>query len=230
MRRFSRFWVVAALLLATAGGLGAAAKKAPAGCSACHGDFKKLLGDAHPAVKGTAIAECLPCHARPEQAGGKSAFAVKIHRGHAAPEAGVPCTVCHVFKEGKSFTLKGRKGSLGRPDAKDFARAQELMPTPGAGGFLASYHAEKKVSCSGCHGPAFPLRGDEVANERCLACHGPSEALIEKTKPKEAHGLNPHKSHYGDISCTACHFGHQKAVVLCKDCHPKTTLVIPFAK
>lgn len=230
MKRFPESWLTAALLLAFAGGLGAAPAKAPAGCIACHPDFKKVLGDAHPAVKGKSIAECLPCHGKPGPAAGKNAFAVRIHRGHAAPESGVPCSVCHDFKAGRSFTVKGGKRSLGKPDAADFARTRELMPVPGAAAFLSGQHAAKQVSCSGCHGPAFPLKGDEVANERCLACHGSYEALAEKTKPKEAHGLNPHKSHYGEIACTACHFGHQKSVVLCKDCHPKTTLVVPFDK
>ncbi|BDU72532.1 cytochrome c3 family protein [Mesoterricola silvestris] len=226
MRRFHSLWVLAALLLASAGGLGAAPAKA-AGCRACHDDFKQLLGDAHPPVKGRAIAECLPCHGK---ASGKGAFSVRIHRGHSAPDSGVACAACHDFKVGRSFSVKGAKASLGKPDAADFARAREFMPVPGDSGFLASHHAKKLVSCAGCHGGAFPLRGTEVANATCLACHGTPEALAEKTRPKEAHGLNPHKSHYGDIACTACHFGHQPSVVLCKDCHPKTTLAVPFGK
>lgn len=230
MKPFSESLLLSALLLAFAGGLGAAPAKAPGACSACHADFKSLLGEAHPAVKGRSIAECAPCHRKPGAAAGKNAFAVRIHRGHAAPESSVPCSACHEFKMGRSFTVKGAKGSLGKPDASDFARTRELMPVPGAPAFLATHHAGKLVSCAACHGAAFPLRGAEVANDRCLACHGPLEALAGKTKPKEAHGLNPHKSHYGEIACTACHFGHQPSVVLCKDCHPKATLVIPFDK
>ncbi|MDR3670721.1 MAG: cytochrome c3 family protein [Holophaga sp.] len=201
----------------------------PAGdCRACHPDFKAVLGATHPVVKAKSIAECLTCHGKPGQVGAENAFSVRIHRAHAAPDSGVACIVCHDFKAGRSFTVKGRKQNLGKPTAADFALCKDIMATLGTAKFMASGHVDKRIGCSGCHGATFPMKGDTVENEACLACHGSYEALAEKSRVKDPKGLNPHKSHLGVIACTVCHFGHQKSVVYCRDCHPKTTLAIPF--
>lgn len=230
MQSISRIWVVAALLLAVAAGAGAAGGKGQGGCAACHENFKKVLGESHPAVKAKSIAECLPCHGKPGGAPGPNAFSVRIHRAHAGEGSGVDCTACHGFKAGKSFSVKGGKRNLGKPTPGDYALVKEIMSARGAIPYLASAHADKRIACSGCHGSAFPMKGDSVENEACLSCHVSYEALAGKSKAKDAEGLNPHSSHLGAIACTACHFGHQKSVVYCKDCHPKTTLAVPFGK
>jgi len=197
---------------------------APPGCAACHPDLAAQLGPAHPKVKGDGIQKCLPCH-DPARKGAfeaaKNPFAVKLHRGH----GGVDCAVCHAGN-GKTFSVKGAKKPLGKATADDLKAARAAFADVAGGRHLASAHAKAGVSCAGCHANRVPGKGDGVEDGRCLACHGPLDALVERTRPKEAHLPNPHKSHYGEMACTACHFGHQKSVVMCKDCHPKFKLTI----
>ncbi|QEM70130.1 cytochrome c3 family protein [Geobacter sp. FeAm09] len=104
------------------------------------------------------------------------------------------------------------------------------MASLDAGALLAAAHGKHQVACSGCHGASLPVKGAAVENDRCLACHGSYDTLAEKTKPKEPHGPNPHASHLGAIACTACHYGHRKAEIYCKDCHPKFIMKIPFGE
>jgi formate-dependent nitrite reductase cytochrome c552 subunit len=71
-----------------------------------------------------------------------------------------------------------------------------------------------------------PAAGAEVANDRCLACHGPLDKLVAKTRPAQFADRNPHESHLGDIACTTCHRGHEQSAVYCLDCHPKFQMKI----
>lgn len=208
-----------------------AAKKPTGSCRPCHADLKSQLGPTHPAVTKDTIAACLPCHnATGKAAKHSSAFSTRIHAPHVTATSGVTCELCHVIVPDKRFTVRGSAKNLGKPTADDVTLDREIMASLDTGKFLAAAHVKNQVSCSGCHGAALPVKGDAVENDRCLACHGSYEALAEKTKPKEPHGPNPHKSHLGAIACTACHYGHQKAVLYCKDCHPKFTMKIPFGE
>jgi hypothetical protein len=73
--------------------------------------------------------------------------------------------------------------------------------------FLAGAHAMKQVNCDGCHGTGGTVVDDneQPVNSNCVKCHG---ALDEVAKKATGH-INPHKSHLGEINCTACHHGQQ---------------------
>ncbi len=200
-------------------------------CTACHPDLSAQLGAKHPKVKAEGIAKCLPCHdsAKKTAEAGKNAFSARLHAAHAKPDSGVTCEVCHT-RDAKGFAVRGARKPLGKASAEDVKLLKETFASVAGGQFLASSHAKAGLACSGCHASRVPTKGDSVEDERCLACHGPLDTLIEKTRPKDAHLPNPHKSHYGAMACTACHFGHQPSVVMCKDCHPKFKLTISHGK
>jgi hypothetical protein len=67
-----------------------------------------------------------------------------------------------------------------------------------------------------------------VENDRCLACHGPIEALAARSANPEWPKRNPHDSHLrAEVACTACHHAHSASVVYCADCHRLWKLTIP---
>ena len=45
-------------------------------------------------------------------------------------------------------------------------------------------HAKATVDCAGCHGKQMPLLDSTVANDRCLACHGPLAQLSPRASRK----------------------------------------------
>lgn len=67
-------------------------------------------------------------------------------------------------------------------------------------------HMAVGVGCSACHG-AGPKTA-QVESERCLACHGPREALAA-----------PHAPYHDGVSCASCHPGHTKSSAGCSTCH-----------
>jgi hypothetical protein len=201
-------------------------------CTACHPDFAAQLGGGHPKVKADSIAKCLPCHdpgRAAASAATKNPFGARIHAAHAKDGSGVACGDCHT-SDARGFSVRGARKPLGRLAGEDLKAAKAAFADVAEGRHLASGHAQAGVTCAGCHASRVPGQGAAVEDERCLACHGPLEALIEKTRPKEVHLPNPHKSHYGAMACTACHLGHQPSVVMCKDCHPKFNLTISHGK
>lgn len=92
--------------------------------------------------------------------------------------------------------------------------------------FLAGQHAKNGITCAECHGQARPVKVDDnetAVNQSCVGCHG---ALKEVGAKAQGH-INPHVSHLGDITCTACHAGHQGSRLYCANCHG-FELKIPF--
>jgi fumarate reductase flavoprotein subunit len=83
--------------------------------------------------------------------------------------------------------------------------------------FLAGVHLKKQVNCEGCHGTGGNVVDDneQPVNMNCITCHG---ALDEVAKKSTA-PINPHKSHLGEINCTACHHGHEASKPYCLYCH-----------
>jgi len=122
------------------------------------------------------------------------------------PESHVPikdmpydgCVVCHVAG-GTAGTLKTK--------------------VPGS-----HLHALRGMKCEQCHGKVKKPEPVEMA--KCLACHGETAKLAEKTANVKPH--NPHQSpHYGtDADCNLCHHQHAKSENLCAQCH-KFDFVVP---
>lgn len=218
--------VAAALLALTFAAGPALAAKA---CKDCHADLAKVLPGSHPKVKNPTLAGCLSCHApdtegKPE----KNAYSVAMHRAHVGGKGALACTECHVVKEsGQPGAAAGKIVLVA--DQESFAAATGLMKQPDGARWTAGLHAKAGFSCASCHGAGVPKAGAEVGNDRCLACHGPLEKLVEKTKPAQFADRNPHHSHLGDIACTTCHRGHEASVVYCLDCHPKFEMKIQGA-
>ncbi len=82
---------------------------------------------------------------------------------------------------------------------------------------LAGNHAKRGLDCIMCHTGNKISDSESEINAKCSTCHGGLESLAAKTE--KAGQPNPHKSHLGQIQCTACHSGHQESVAYCTNCH-----------
>lgn len=87
---------------------------------------------------------------------------------------------------------------------------------------LAERHKAKGVGCIMCHGTEKPEPFAEVSADKCLACHGPRDALAKKTEKWGKR--NPHDNHLGEVECSVCHKGHQKSASYCSNCHKDFTM------
>lgn len=193
-------------------------------CASCHADFASVLPKSHVPVKGKDFAPCLACH-KPDTSGKPvvNRFSAALHRAHAA-NTEVDCAVCHVARGKGAVAVAGSKVALPVTTAEliDLKRIVQSWATPK---YLDGLHGRAAVDCVGCHA-GVPRTGDEVANDRCLACHGPLDKVVAKTRPAQFPDRNPHESHLGPIACTACHKGHEASAVYCLDCHRKFPMKI----
>lgn len=79
------------------------------------------------------------------------------------------------------------------------------------------YHLLANITCEQCH---QKLNEPEMPTmEQCVACHGSTAELAEKTKGVKPR--NPHASpHYGtELDCNYCHHQHTKSENYCVRCH-----------
>jgi fumarate reductase flavoprotein subunit len=89
---------------------------------------------------------------------------------------------------------------------------------PGAGhGFLIDKHRAAGVNCAGCHKDAPPPNAPQAM--ACLGCHGSYSQLAAKTAADQP---NPHASHLGELTCSACHHVHMASELFCAQCHAFT--------
>lgn len=98
---------------------------------------------------------------------------------------------------------------------------------PDAPRVLAEFHRADN-GCASCHATDAGPSDDNLTyeNSRCVACHG---SLAELAEVGVKAGVSPHESHLiGELSCTACHKGHEKSVSYCDACH-SFPHEIPFA-
>lgn len=224
-RAIARAAAAALLLALLAPGAQAAPDKA---CKDCHADIAKVLPAAHPKTGGQ-LAACLACH-KPDAAGktGKNAFSTAMHGAHVQGKGALACTSCHVVKAAGRMSVQGGKVLL-VADRESFDAATRMMSMEDGAKWTAGLHAGRQLGCASCHGAGVPKAGAEVANDRCLSCHGPMQKLVDRTKPAQFADRNPHHSHLGDIACTTCHRGHEASAVYCLDCHPKFEMKISGA-
>lgn len=203
----------------------AAVKKDESSCNVCHYEYRTLLPDDHHDVDKGETAHCLVCH-KPQVSGDPSpnVFSALIHGSHSDL---AECLDCHPWKEDGAFELPRSGGTLGKPSNEDMEWIKESFSTWVESPFLDAIHGEGHVTCSGCHGENLPLLDATVRNERCLACHGPMESLVEKTRPEKFPDRNPHESHLGEIACTVCHHAHFESEVYCLGCHGDFEMSIP---
>lgn len=93
--------------------------------------------------------------------------------------------------------------------------------------FMAGSHMKKGLDCATCH-PSSKINDSETEiNGQCVQCHGD---MVAMGKISAAIEPNPHDSHLGNISCTACHAGHEESTTYCSNCHDFPSLKVPFGK
>ena len=88
-------------------------------------------------------------------------------------------------------------------------------------GYLAGVHTKKGLDCAACHTTNVISDSETEINKQCAICHGSLEQMGTKTSSQTP---NPHKSHIGQMQCTACHSGHVPSVAYCTNCHDFPTL------
>ena len=86
---------------------------------------------------------------------------------------------------------------------------------------LAGVHTKKGLDCAACHTTNVISDSETEINKQCAICHGSLEQMGTKTSSQTP---NPHKSHIGQMQCTACHSGHVPSVAYCTNCHDFPTL------
>lgn len=87
--------------------------------------------------------------------------------------------------------------------------------------YLAGVHTKKGLDCAACHTTNVISDSETEINKQCAICHGSLEQMGTKTSSQTP---NPHKSHIGQMQCTACHSGHVLSVAYCTNCHDFPTL------
>lgn len=87
--------------------------------------------------------------------------------------------------------------------------------------YLAGVHTKKGLDCAACHTTNVISDSETEINKQCAICHESLEQMGTKTSSQTP---NPHKSHIGQMQCTACHSGHVPSVAYCTNCHDFPTL------
>ena len=190
-------------------------KVPPVKCASCH-KTAKILPASHKAYSLKATDRCFSCH----KVEGKAApLGEKIHSSHLekSPATMKNCFACH------QADRQGEVAFAGRPGMK---ASKEAMP--GVAGYfeswnapdlLAGSHRRNGVYCLDCHSDYMDAYAAGDTQAGCTGCHGGTEEMIKKTE-KTKYSHNPHKSHYVDLKCSACHSGHKPFVDYCAQCHP----------
>lgn len=184
-------------------------------CSGCHKKLSRVIPSSHNNYKVEPMFSCFICH----KINGKAKpLGEKIHIAHLQkkPDIMANCFSCHIArKTGEvSFpgypTMKADKESM-QPKTTFF---NSWMQSP----YLDNFHRKVGVYCLGCHTNYMDELEVTETQEKCIQCHGNYDELIAKTNALKYEN-NPHKSHYPDLKCSACHHGHKEFTDYCAQCH-----------
>ena len=217
MRKICLIVAAVCVALTFGSGIGLSAGTAPPqkqSCKACHSDLKEVLPSGHKPVAGDGIKACVSCHKPGKGDGTKpSPLFTRLHKPHASS---VDCEVCHAWSPGKAFTVIGSKQALGTFSQNEMKAIKKEMTSWAESGFLDALHGRKDLTCRACHdGNLIPDDSETRENKACIKCHGSLDKLASGTREH----INPHKSHLGEIACTACHHGHIASKPYCSNCH-----------
>jgi hypothetical protein len=184
-------------------------------CVTCHKTAMKILPEDHKGYKLEATALCFGCH-RPE--GKAKPLGEKIHGAHLqkAPAAMKNCLACHRPDKKGEVLFPGYPGMKATKDG--MAKVPPFFTSWTNSPFLDHSHQQKGVYCLNCHSDYMDeyAAGDTQAG--CVKCHGDYDAMINKTA-KTKYENNPHKSHFVDLKCSACHHSHKEFEDNCGKCH-----------
>ena len=100
--------------------------------------------------------------------------------------------------------------------AEPFADLSKQYMSGDKAAYLAGVHTKKGLDCAACHTSNVISDSETEINKQCAICHGSLEQMGAKTNSQSP---NPHKSHIGQMQCTACHSGHVPSVAYCTNCH-----------
>ncbi|MCL1926822.1 MAG: cytochrome c3 family protein [Syntrophorhabdaceae bacterium] len=192
-----------------------AQKDAPVKCAQCHKDTK-ILPDSHKKYSLRATGKCFVCH----KADGKTKpLGESIHVAHLEKSSSAMknCLSCHTASKDGEVTF---------PSYPNMKVSKDTMPdlykyfeSWMASDLLVGSHRRNGAYCLDCHKDYTDeyMAGD--TKSACAGCHGDDEEMAKKTAgTKYMH--NPHKSHYVDLKCSACHSGHKPFEDFCAQCHP----------
>ncbi|HMA96790.1 MAG TPA: flavocytochrome c [Polyangiaceae bacterium] len=117
--------------------------------------------------------------------------------------------------------------SLERPTIQDTDAATPLVSLKTKlPEFLADSHHDRHFNCQDCHSDTAGLKLDDnesAENARCIGCHG----TLGQIADRDGATISVHRSHLGEINCTACHHAHTYSQASCGNCHFFQTK-IPF--
>ncbi len=119
---------------------------------------------------------------------------------HASLPDDAACASCH------RNLVHSRPGSLSAAD--EISMIARAMDDWVHSRNLSNTHAQKGISCSGCHGnDLIPDANASGPNAKCVTCHGGIETVAKAFKGPA--NLNPHAANLGNIACGSCHQVHE---------------------
>jgi hypothetical protein len=192
-----------------------AQKTSPIKCVTCHKSPAKILPASHKAYKLENTAPCLGCH-KPE--GKAKPLGEKIHTTHLQKPGNAMknCFACHTATKGGEVSFSSYPEMKGARD-----RMPAIFPFFASwmtSSFLDQGHQQKGIYCTGCHKNYVDEYEATDTQAQCVTCHGDSDEMIKKTANTKYEN-NPHKSHFVDLKCSACHHSHKEFEDYCAKCH-----------
>ena len=190
-------------------------KSQPVKCASCH-KTTNILPASHKSYSLQATGKCFECH---KVDGKAKPLGEPVHTAHLkkSPETMKNCFACHTAGKGGEVTFPGRPGMKASKDAMPglFKYFDSWMNS----GQLDASHRGNGVYCLDCHTDYVDeyAAGDTKAG--CTGCHGSDAEMAKKTAVTK-YSQNPHKSHYVDLKCSACHHSHKPFEDFCAQCHP----------
>lgn len=192
-----------------------AQKDAPVKCASCHKDTK-ILPESHKKYSLQATGKCFACH----KVGGKvKSLGENIHVAHLkkSPTTMKNCFSCHTASKDGEVIFPGHSDMKAPKDAMSglYKYFESWMTSD----LLDGSHRRKGAYCLDCHKDYTDEDMVSDTKSACMGCHGNDDEMVKKTADtKYIH--NPHKSHYVDLKCSACHRGHKPFEDFCAQCHP----------
>lgn len=192
-----------------------AQKAAPVQCASCH-KATKILPANHKSYSLQTTGKCFDCH---KVDGKAKPLGEKIHTSHLqkSPAKMKNCLSCHTASKDGEVTFPGRPGMKASKDT--MPGLHKYFESWMTSDFLDGRHHRKEAYCLDCHTDYVDeyTAGDTKA--ACVGCHGDDAEMAKQTAATK-YMQNPHKSHYVDLKCSACHHGHKPFQDFCAQCHP----------
>lgn len=215
MTRLTVALVLIFSFLVLSAGPALAQKHSPIKCISCHKSAAQILPASHKAYKLDSTGPCFACH-KPE--GKAKPLGEKVHTVHLQKSAPTMknCIACHTPGAGGKITFPSRPNMKTTKDR--MVAVAPFFASWTTSAFLDNSHQQKGLYCLGCHKDYVDEDQATDTQAQCVQCHGDYDEMIKKTT-KSTYENNPHKSHFVDLKCSACHRGHKEFEDSCAKCH-----------